>query len=100
LAKNPTNDYKLDMSRIVKKLTDYTVYHFGSEEQLMQQYGYPELASHKIEHKSFVKEVFTQIKRLSNDNPSDSFKLYAFLMDWLINHIGKSDALWAKYLLK
>ena len=100
LASKPTEDYKLDMSRIMKKLTDYTVYHFDSEEQLMKRHKYADLATHEEQHKSFVAEVFDQIKRLSDDNPADSLELYSFLMDWLVNHIGKSDAQWAQHMLK
>ena len=32
--------YKLEMSKVLKKLTDYTVYHFSSEEEFMKKKGY------------------------------------------------------------
>ena len=56
---------KITMSKILKNLTDYTVYHFTSEEEFMKKYGYQGAPMHKIAHDNFVAEVTQQIKNLS-----------------------------------
>ena len=45
------------MGKILKDLTDYTVYHFSTEEKLFEKYGYPESARHKKEHEDLTKQV-------------------------------------------
>jgi hemerythrin len=40
--------------RLVDQLIAYSVVHFGSEELLMEQSGYPELEGHAREHKAFL----------------------------------------------
>ncbi len=45
------------MGKVLNDLTDYTVYHFGTEERLFQKYGYIEYPQHKQEHDDLTKQV-------------------------------------------
>ena len=62
IASGDGEKYKLQMSIVLKKLTDYTVYHFSSEEAFMQKHGYSGTSAHKMAHDSFISEVNNQKK--------------------------------------
>lgn len=89
--------YKLNMSRVLKKLTDYTVYHFTNEEEFQRKYGYAGVDIHKNAHDNFIKEVNFQIKQLS-DNREDGMRFYSYMVNWILNHIAKADRVWANFV--
>lgn len=91
-------NYKLKMSMVLKKLTDYTEYHFTNEEQLQKRIGYPGLETHKNSHDYFIKEVRLQIQKLNSESKSNVLGFYNYIATWVFNHIAKADRLWATYM--
>lgn len=89
---------KVNLSKVLKSLTDYTVYHFTSEEEFMRKYGYPSADMHKSMHDNFIAEVTKQIKSLNTATKTEAERLYKFLASWVLNHIAKSDKVWAEYV--
>lgn len=89
---------KVNLSKVLKSLTDYTVYHFTSEEEFMRKYGYPSADMHKSMHDNFIAEVTKQIKSLNTATKAEAERLYKFLASWVLNHIAKSDKVWAEYI--
>lgn len=89
---------KITMSKILKNLTDYTVYHFTSEEELMKKYGYQGAPMHKIAHDNFVAEVTQQIKNLSEGSQEDVLLFYDYIANWILAHIAKADKIWATFV--
>lgn len=89
---------KVNLSKVLKSLTDYTVYHFTSEEEFMKKYGYPSADMHKSMHDNFIAEVTKQIKSLNTATKTEAERLYSFLATWVLNHIAKSDKVWAEYV--
>ncbi len=79
------------ISKLLKELKDYTVYHFTDEEKLMEDNGYPELLSHKDIHKNFVNKIKDFEKKNEEGNLSLSVDLFNFLKDWLKGHILGTD---------
>lgn len=98
LIQGDTELYKNNVSKALKKLTDYTIYHFSSEETFMRKYGYPQSDLHKMQHDQFIQEVNSQIKKLANPSQNDGLRLYSYLVKWVINHIAKSDKVWANFV--
>jgi hemerythrin len=96
-TKNDVN-LKLTMSKILKNLTDYTVYHFTSEEDFMKKYGYEGVPMHKIAHDNFVSEVTQQIKKLSDASQDDILVFYDYIANWILAHIAKADKVWASFV--
>lgn len=90
--------YKLQMSKVLKALTDYTIYHFADEEQFMTKYGYHSTDTHKIAHTSFINEIHAQIRRLGTGDQKEGLHLYQYLINWLYMHIGKADPIWANFV--
>ena len=89
---------KITMSKILKNLTDYTVYHFTSEEEFMKKYGYQGTPMHKIAHDNFVAEVTQQIKNLSEGSQEDVLLFYDYIANWILAHIAKADKIWATFV--
>lgn len=90
--------YGLNMAKVLKKLTDYTVYHFSNEEEFMRKYGYSGLDIHKTAHDNFINEVNHQIKQLSSDRKNDGVRFYSYMVGWILNHIAKADCVWAAFV--
>lgn len=97
-ASGSAENYTLRMSKVLKALTDYTVYHFGEEEKFMARYGYQAVALHKKEHDSFVNEVNSQIRKLGAGSQGDALVFYKFVAGWVLTHIAKEDRIWAAFV--
>lgn len=97
IAGSPEN-YKINMSRVLKKLTDYTEYHFSSEEEFMRRYEYAGVDFHKVAHDGFINEVVNQIKLLSDEKIETGARFYTFVLNWVLTHIAKADQIWAKVI--
>ncbi len=82
------------------QLTDYTTYHFGTEEALMAQLKYPELAAHKAMHDKLRDQVVDFRQKFRDGKVEISDALMVFLRDWLFNHIEKVDTKLAQFIDK
>ena len=97
-ASGSDEEYKLKMAKVLKSLTDYTVYHFSEEEKFMKKYGYPSVSLHKTAHDAFVNEVQHQISKLGSGSRQDGLSFYGFVANWVLTHIAKADRVWAAYV--
>lgn len=86
------------MAQILNELAEYTVYHFGFEEELFQKYGYPETEAHMKIHKELVGKVVDFQEEFKQGQASVTLDLMDFLSDWLKNHIMKTDKAYAPFL--
>jgi len=86
------------VGKIVKEMTAYTVTHFGTEERLMQQHGYPEFTQHKKEHELFVKKVQEFNSEIQKGNLIITSNVAIFLKEWLIKHIQGTDKKYGPFL--
>ena len=87
-----------NLGLLLQELLDYTGYHFKSEEDAMQRHAYPGLALHKDEHTRFIQRVTDMNYDFHKVNRNVSLEIIAFLKDWLLNHILKTDAEFVMYL--
>ncbi len=84
--------------RILDSLAQYTVEHFGREEELMQAHGYPWYEDHKAKHEKFVNTVTDfQEKFKSGEVQELTDDVLKFLMDWLVSHILNDDKAYRAY---
>ena len=86
------------VGKIVKEMAGYTITHFGTEEKLMQQHGYPELPQHKKEHELFVKKVQEFSSEIQKGNLIITSNVANFLKEWLIKHIQGTDKKYGPFL--
>ena len=61
----------------------------------MRSCGYAGTDAHKTAHDNFVREVSFQIQQLSSDNIEDGIRFYAYVANWVMNHIARADKIWA-----
>jgi hemerythrin-like metal-binding protein len=83
---------------ILDELVDYTVWHFRHEDRLMQKHNYPEHKQHKEIHNTLVEQVAKIQNDVKNSDVDVSKELLVFLMDWLNEHINKTDKKLADFL--
>ena len=83
---------------ILDKVVSYTIEHFATEEALMQEHGFPDLAAHCHEH-NLLSQNLTQFNLSSMaGRPGVPAALLDFLQTWLREHILKSDKQYGEFL--
>jgi len=100
LAGNVTREL---LEQITRDLLSYAIYHFETEETLMQEYGYAGLATgdaekHRQEHRSFSQQVVALREGLRDGRLVTREELLSFLNNWLINHILYTDKQLGEFL--
>ncbi len=83
---------------VVERLKEYTVKHFGQEEEYFERYGYPETVQHKAAHAKLVQQVLDFEAGLKSGKAKVTMEIMRFLKDWLINHIQGTDKRYAPFL--
>lgn len=89
------------IDRIIAELEDYADFHFKTEEDLFKKYDYPEYVEHKKEHDDFKKKVKEFLEKSQNQKSGKvvlTIEISNFMLDWLLNHILKSDKKFGPYL--
>ena len=91
---------KEEVFKTINFLTDYTVMHFSTEEQLMKQYNYPHYLPHRSHHDQFKETVSTLTHKLNNEGPTREMiqLVTSTIGDWLVQHIKKADFHMAGYI--
>jgi len=79
---------------------DYTMSHFGSEEQAMRESDYPHYESHKTEHLDFVDQITDMKQKMMKEGVGINMVLLTIRTSlvWLTAHIRRSDRKFADYL--
>ncbi len=88
------------VDRTLRFLESYVIEHFDTEEVYMRAVDFPDLDTHKAEHRKFI-ETFNWLKREhSNEGPSPSLatRLEESVCGWLRSHINEKDKALALYL--
>lgn len=84
------------LQELFGKLLEFTAFHFAAEHRLMEQYGYPEIATHDAEHAGLVEEAIHLKGKLAQG--AEMLALQS-VKDWLLHHIYSADKSLAKFLL-
>jgi hemerythrin len=89
-----------ELKRLIGFLDGYVILHFGDEERLQRLRLYPDYATHKLEHDSFV----ARLNRLKEEIGRDGVALHHvvetnhLLLKWLIHHISTVDVQLGRFL--
>lgn len=87
-----------NLRKIFASLEKYAEHHFASEEKVMDQLNYPDFENHKNEHGQFIDWLFAQKNNFQNDPEKfDVEKCSNYLVQWLSDHIMKSDKDYEKF---
>jgi hemerythrin len=85
-----SSDSKL-VAETLTEMLNYAKEHFTTEEELMQEYGYPEIEPHKEQHIYFFKTTAELSINALNKQSMVSSEIVEFLKLWLTVHILKMD---------
>lgn len=83
---------------VLRRLIDYTVDHFSSEERLMEKHHFPGLAAHRAEHKALTEKVLAFKTEFDAGTSNVTPQLLMFLQQWLRNHIQSVDQKYGDFL--
>jgi hemerythrin len=79
------------VSEIMDRLIEFTRMHFWSEEQLMEQSGFADLAAHRVEHHRILAEMLQAAHRVQYGGGVKMQSLLCLLRDSYIVHIENAD---------
>lgn len=87
------------LAGILDRLTAYALEHFGREEGLLAETGYPSLDVHHRVHEKLKADV-AEFRRRFDEGTDAALAIDAlqFLQDWLRNHIMLTDKLYSEHL--
>jgi hemerythrin-like metal-binding protein len=93
------------LEQITRDMLSYALYHFETEEELMQEYSYTEDKTedddtHIKQHRSFSAKVVAVRNDIKAGILISREDLLSFLNNWLINHILNTDKRLAAFLLQ
>ncbi len=83
---------------VVGQLAVYTRTHFLQEEVAMRQTGYPDLASHQVQHNKLLADVEKYKSDLLEGRKPNLVAVLNFVQNWLVQHIQKSDKKYSDHL--
>jgi len=86
------------MDRVLHKLVEYAEHHFSAEESLMKMHGFPGLATHRVEHEAFGRNIAKYLDDYKKGKPGAPVSLLLFLQSWLKEHILKTDKAYSSFL--
>jgi hemerythrin len=82
---------------ILHEIAKYADFHFASEENVMADCNYPELAQHAGLHRELLKEVNSYYSRFNQDEV-EAKEVLEFLFDWFVLHTSTEDKKLAGFL--
>jgi hemerythrin-like metal-binding protein len=86
------------VSELLDRLIEFTRMHFWSEEQLLQQHGFPGLAEHCAAHHSLLAQILQSAHRVQHGEGVEVRSLLSFLRDWYLEHIESLDQQYGPWL--
>ena len=91
---------KEETDKTFSLLSQYVAKHFGDEENIMKQYGFPKIDWHKQQHKLYVQNIYNLKMEFDRNGPSAKFTLDLnnSIVSWIVRHIKSADVELGKYL--
>lgn len=89
-----------DINQTLDFIWVYTIEHFATEEELMNNYDYPAIDSHRRAHMEFRKQYMSYRKQIqrSGVNQDTMRNLMFFMRDWFFHQISTHDIKMAEFL--
>ena len=75
------------LNQVIKRLEEYSEFHFDYEERLISEAGFKDAESHIEKHRFFIKKVEELKLEHSFLNPGLTGRLIGFMKKWFISHI-------------
>ena len=86
------------VSEMLDRLIEFTRMHFWGEERLMEQYGFPGLAEHRLEHQRILAQILQSSHRVQHGERMQMRPLLCFLREAYAEHIEGMDREYGPWL--
>ena len=86
------------VSEGLNRLIEFTRMHFASEEQLLEQHGYPALAEHRDAHRRLLGEIEEAALHTQHNDELHMRSILMFLRDWYMKHVDDLDQQYGTWL--
>jgi hemerythrin len=83
---------------LLQNLVTYTKYHFAWEEQLLEHHGYPDLETHRQQHRVLEQRVLTLQKSADEGKLGSGTPVLMVLRTWITDHIAGHDKAYGPFL--
>ena len=81
-----------EIEAVLLELERYTIYHFETEEELLEEVGFDGLDVHREEHNAFVNKVHDTLDSdIDLQQEGVLTEVYDFLLNWVSEHILTTD---------
>ena len=84
--------------RILKEILDFTRIHFATEEDLMDDYDYPDASRHRRLHKDFNQEIYESYRQAMGGEPLLNSELMKLVRNWFLTHTSSEDVRAFQYI--
>ena len=88
-----------EMMRVLAKLEQFVLVHFGEEERAMRKGGYPDWRAHKEMHDQMYDVVFNLKADAEKGRALAAGYLHEMLYTWLVKHILGEDKKYEAYIV-
>ncbi len=86
------------ISEVLDRLIEFTRMHFWSEEQLLDQYEFPDIANHRSEHQRMLAQILESSHRVQHGDKMQMRPLLCFLREAYAEHIEGMDREYGPWL--
>lgn len=86
------------IASVLGRLEEFVLLHFGEEERMLRQVGYPDWRAHKDQHDQMYDLVFKLKSDVESGRSLEAAYLHEMLYAWLIKHILGDDRKYMDYL--
>ena len=93
-----TGKSKQTINNVIRRLREYTVYHFSSEEGLMDKMRFKKRGEHATEHHRLKHQVKDFQHRMFHHEQVSSDEVLKFLKTWLLEHLLSYDRDFADFI--
>ncbi len=87
-----------NVEQVIQECSEYVIFHFAAEEELMRDVGYPDIESHVKEHRDFSRYISTLLSDFFSGKDISLGDLYTHIARWLVQHITLEDRKIAPYV--
>ena len=98
-AMKDNKEYEI-LEDLIKELTDYTKYHFSTEETYFRKFNFKHSDDHIKEHKIFLTKLAEFREAFNSKEQNISTEILLFLRDWIDDHILGSDKTYMELFLE